>query len=181
MAVCVAGLAMGAAVSAAVRVSEPAASAMTAVRLDGVEQRLCDAGELIESHGHPEFGDEGPSAKTAEGAVDEFLQELRIAASADNPQLRELPERDRVALSAWLEEYLAPMRSLSVAKAVEVDGFSQFERSMDDGSGRLDAFVTVEQHDNGGFFVAEAHFCQSAVMRSGALEAFPAVIGKEDQ
>jgi hypothetical protein len=180
-AIAVGGVVVGSVAAAAMK---PPNLSEASVALEGLDHELihmCKPGELLDSHGSPDLGDE-PGMKTPVAAREAFLDEIRIAADpARNDQLADLRQPDREALTAWMSQYLAPARSISADReGASTDRGTEYVREMDDGSGRVDAYVRVEPHPRGGHFVAEAHFCLSALSVDGAAENQPAFMTGED-
>lgn len=139
---------------------------------------LCQKGEEYNTYGP---GESAPGlivgSKSADLAVDAFLENVRVEASADNPALKSLSEEVRKVYLDYLAEYFQAAQQLRVSESrqegemtvfvepVRIDGresgFSAFQWSS--------VRVEVVQNINGLFEVSSAVICGRQLYDIGAL------------
>ena len=141
---------------------------------DGTLLGLCRDGSNLNTYGSPLFADdEGPTAKTEEGAAEEFVAEVKRDASPSNPELARLPRGKAREVSAWLAASFQPARSLAAPHRISGPTSTRFTRHLDGNPQHVDVLIEVERHENGHFFVAEAHICGDALNDRDAVARQP--------
>lgn len=146
---------------------------------------LCEAGDLIEHVGPGMIAEEDTFAlaATAREAADAYLADMRIASSAANPMLADLPAGERQAYVEYFATYQWPIQHLDLPSSLVEGDTHVFEKPVDlalataheaDAGKWVSARLEVEEVPGRGYHVTGAYLCSSALFVDGALEASPA-------